>query len=176
MVIKISSCRWSRQGFLTILAKILNRFHITEKSRDTKKRQHAYLSIFDFTENFLTFQNVKTYSPQLVDVGVIYFGDEADFRRCHGILLWEKEFKSKYSPFERRVLWSVYDYVKVTAIAFVRLCLDAWNVLSNQTPSFLGRKKNPTFKILIYCWYDHFRCLHIYYSANKSQLVSAIQH
>lgn len=107
----------------------------------------SLLDKFDFTESFLTFQNVKTYSPQLVDIGVIYFGDEADFRRCHGILLWEKEFKFKYPPLERRVLWSVDDYVKVAAIAFVRLCLDSWNVLCNQTPSFLGRKKKKKIHI-----------------------------
>lgn len=95
---------------------------------------------FKFTKQFLTFQNVQTYSSQLVNIGVIYFGDEADFWSCHWVLLRKKEFKFKDPPFKRCVLGSIYDYVEVAAVAFIRLCLDAWDVLCNQTPSFLGGK------------------------------------
>lgn len=90
--------------------------------------------------SIFTFQNVQTYSSQLVNVGVVYFGDEADFRSCHGILLGEKEFKFKHSPFKRRIRRSVDVDVKVAGVAFVRLCLDAWDMICNQTLSFLKGK------------------------------------
>ena len=40
-----------------------------------------------------TLKHVETDAAETVDVGMIDFGQEADFRRCHGVVVWEEEFE-----------------------------------------------------------------------------------
>lgn len=40
-----------------------------------------------------TFQHVQANAAEAVDVGVVDFGQEADFGRGHGVVVWQEELE-----------------------------------------------------------------------------------
>ena len=40
-----------------------------------------------------TLEDVEADAAESVDVGVVDLGEEAHFRRCHGVVVWEEELK-----------------------------------------------------------------------------------
>ena len=58
-----------------------------------------------FSENGnRTFQDVEANSAQLVNVGVVDLGDEADLGRGHGVVLGQKELQFEHASLEGRSL------------------------------------------------------------------------
>lgn len=40
-----------------------------------------------YTERPLTLQDIETDTAKLINIGVVYLGQESNFRRCHGIVV-----------------------------------------------------------------------------------------
>ncbi len=70
-------------------------------------------------------QNVEANSAQPVNVGVVDFGQEANFRGDHGIILWQVKLQLKNATFVRRTCGPGDYNVKVSKILFVGRCTDA---------------------------------------------------
>lgn len=47
-----------------------------------------------------TLQHVQTNTAKLVDIGVVYLGQEPNLGRRHGVVIGQEEFELEYSPCE----------------------------------------------------------------------------
>jgi hypothetical protein len=45
----------------------------------------------------LTFQDIQTDTAKLVNVGMVDLGQEPNFGRSHGIVVWQKELELEYA-------------------------------------------------------------------------------
>lgn len=45
----------------------------------------------------LTLENVQADTAELVNVGMVDLGEEADLWRCHGIVVWKEQLEIEYA-------------------------------------------------------------------------------
>jgi hypothetical protein len=80
-----------------------------------------------------TLQNIQADAAQLVDVGVVYLGQEPDLGRVHGVVVGEEELELEHAALVRRSVRSMYLDVKVAEVVVVRDGADARNGLGHET-------------------------------------------
>ncbi len=67
----------------------------------------------------LTVQDVKAYTAELVDVGVINLGQKTELRRFSRIIVRVEKFKLEYSTLIWGIRWSLNCSMEMPIIVFV---------------------------------------------------------
>ncbi len=67
----------------------------------------------------LTFQDVKAYTAELVDVGVINLGQKTELRGLSRIIVGVEKFKLEYSTLIGGIRWSLNCPMEMSIILFV---------------------------------------------------------
>ena len=120
-----------------------------------------------------TFEYVQADPAELVNVGVVYLGDEPNFGRGHRVILGEKELQLEHAALERRPLWTGNDHFEITRIVVVWYSWDSWHRLLHQTLRLLEdqvgeNKSGNIFKNLHNTSWGDFRLKVRFHSSNVS--------
>lgn len=57
------------------------------------------LASYDIAPTILALQDIQTDSSKLIDVRMVYFGQESNLRRGHRVVLWKEEFEFENSAY-----------------------------------------------------------------------------
>lgn len=87
----------------------------------------------------LVLQDVQTDSSEFVDIGVIDFGQKADFGWGHGIVSGQEQFQLEDTLFVRGLFRSLNGNGKISEIFCVRSRADSGDGFLNQTARFLKK-------------------------------------
>lgn len=62
------------------------------RAGDQLPTQHESASISEWKSGrkYRTLQHIKADTAQLVDIGVVYLGQESDLGRGHGVVVWKE--------------------------------------------------------------------------------------
>jgi len=77
-------------------------------------------------------EHIQTDAAELVDVGVVDLGQEADLWWGHGVVVWEKELELEYASFIWRLRRAVYGDIEVSQVVFMRDRADTWDRFCHQ--------------------------------------------
>ena len=75
--------------------------HVKRELAARHARQNAAERRREGRQKISDLENVKANAPQLVHVGVIYFRQESNLGRRHGVLLRQEQFQLVYTPCAR---------------------------------------------------------------------------
>lgn len=64
-------------------------------------------SRYDGRDAKITFENVQADPSKLIDVGMVNFGEKANFRWLHGIPFWQEQLKLEDTVLKRGLIGAI---------------------------------------------------------------------
>ena len=95
--------------------------HAPQKHRSNLQRRRPFV-----------LQYIQAYSSQFIHIWVIYLRQKPNFRGCHWVILWQKQFQLIYAAFIGRRRRSKYNHIEISQILFTWRCTDSIHRFTNQ--------------------------------------------